>query len=233
MNVMIVGGGGGIGRALVEEYVKVPGVQQIYATHHRPISSVSSAVQWLSLDLSDPHSIDALAAQVNEPIDRWICCTGILEGAHGGPEKTLRQLNAHKLQWDYQVNAVGPAMAFSSMAQRLRGDGMRAVFLSAQVGSIEDNRLGGWYGYRMSKAALNMGIRCLAIECSRWRSSPTIAAVHPGTTVSNLSRAFTKTRKAPLQSADECAKQLRQLIESLSVEQSGQFLKLNGETLPW
>jgi NAD(P)-dependent dehydrogenase (short-subunit alcohol dehydrogenase family) len=101
------------------------------------------------------------------------------------------------------------------------------------VGSIEDNRLGGWYGYRMSKAALNMGVRCLAIECSRWRSQPTIVAVHPGTTASNLSKPFTKTRTAPVQSPEQCATRLYQLIETLEPQQNGQFLKLSGEILPW
>jgi NAD(P)-dependent dehydrogenase (short-subunit alcohol dehydrogenase family) len=183
--------------------------------------------------MSDPGSIAALADQVDQPIHRWISCTGILAGDHGQPEKTLRQLSSGKLQIDYQVNALGPLTAFSSLANHLRSEDMRAVFLSAQVGSIEDNRLGGWYGYRMSKAALNMGVRCLAIECARWRSAPVIVAVHPGTTVTNLSRAFTKTRKAPVQSAATCARQLKLLVETLDSGQSGQFLTLNGQTLPW
>ena len=233
MNVMILGAGGGIGRALLEEYMSAPGITRIYATHHCEVSSTSSLVRWLHLDMSDPESIMALADQVDQPIHRWISCTGILAGDHGQPEKTLRQLSSDKLQFDYQVNALGPLTAFSSLANHLRSDDMRAVFLSAQVGSIEDNRLGGWYGYRMSKAALNMGVRCLAIECARWRSAPLIVAVHPGTTVTNLSRAFTKTRKTPVQSAAACAMQLKALVESLDSDQTGQFLKLDGQTLPW
>ena len=233
MNVMIVGAGGGIGRALLELYARMPGIQRIYATHHRPVSSCASTVHWIQVDLGDPDSVAALAQQVDQPINRWICCSGILAGAHGQPEKTLRQLAAAKLQHDYQVNAVGPLSAFSVLAPRLRDTDMRAAFLSAQVGSIEDNRLGGWYGYRMSKAALNMGIKCLAIECSRSRNLPTIVAVHPGTTTTNLSRAFTKTRKEPVQSAAACAAQLFELVESLVPEQSGRFLRLNGQSLPW
>ena len=233
MNVMILGAGGGIGRALLEAYVSAPDITRIYATHHCEVSSVSPLIRWLHLDMSDPASIAALADQIDQPIHRWISCTGILAGAHGQPEKTLRQLSSGKLQFDYQVNALGPLTAFSNLANQLRSDDMRAVFLSAQVGSIEDNRLGGWYGYRMSKAALNMGVRCLAIECARWRSAPVIVAVHPGTTVTNLSRAFTKTRKAPVQSAAACARQLKLLVESLDSGQSGPFLTLNGQTLPW
>ena len=233
MNVMILGAGGGIGRALLEEYLSVPSVSRIYATHHCKVSGTSSRVQWLHLDMSNPASIMALADQVDQPIHRWISCTGILASEHGQPEKTLRQLSSGKLQFDYQVNALGPLTAFANLVAQLRADDMRAVFLSAQVGSIEDNRLGGWYGYRMSKAALNMGVRCLAIECGRWRSAPIIAAVHPGTTATNLSRAFTRTRKAPLQSAGACARRLKTLIETLDSDHSGQFLTLDGQSLPW
>ena len=233
MNVMILGAGGGIGSALLEFYLEDPKVDLIYATHHRDVSSLSPRVQWLSLDLANADNVAALPDLIAEPIDRWICCTGILSGSHGKPEKTLRQLQPEKLQHDYQINSIGPVTAFSALVPKLRAQGMRAIFLSAQVGSIEDNRLGGWYGYRMSKAALNMGVRCLAIECGRWRSAPAIVAVHPGTTSSNLSQAFIKTRKAPVQTASECARQLKSLIENLGPEHNGQFLRLNGQTLPW
>lgn len=233
MNVMILGAGGGIGRNLLEHYRADPQVQRIYATHHRQVSSIDPAVRWLTVDMADPDSVSTLAGTIDEPIHRWICCTGLLAGPNGQPEKTLRQLASPKLQHDYAVNAIGPVTLFAQMAKQLRSAGMRAVFLSAQVGSIEDNRLGGWYGYRMSKAALNMGIRCLAIECGRWRSEPTIVAVHPGTTASNLSKPFTKTRAAPVQSPAQCAARLYDLIESLKPQQTGLFLKLSGETLPW
>ena len=233
MKVMILGAGGGIGLALLEAYAQAPETTKIFATHHRPVSDVSPLVSWLLLDLGDPDSVAALAAQVDDAIDRWICCTGILAYPDHGPEKSLRQLNAEKLQRDHMINAIGPLTAFAALAPRLRSSQLRAAFLSAQVGSIEDNRLGGWHGYRMSKAALNMGVKCLAIECARWRNDPTIIAVHPGTTKSNLSRSFIQTRKAPVQSAAVCADNLKQLIESLQPEQNGQFLRLSGERLPW
>ncbi len=124
MNVMILGAGGGIGRALLEEYMSAPGITRIYATHHCEVSSTSSLVRWLHLDMSDPESIMALADQVDQPIHRWISCTGILAGDHGQPEKTLRQLSSGKLQFDYQVNALGPLTAFSSLANHLRSDDM-------------------------------------------------------------------------------------------------------------
>jgi NAD(P)-dependent dehydrogenase (short-subunit alcohol dehydrogenase family) len=233
MNVMILGAAGDIGRHLLEHYLAKPEVQCIFATHHREVSSICSSVRWLTVDMADPDSIENQAAAIDVPIHRWICCTGLLAGPHGQPEKTLRRLASNKLQHDYAVNAVGPLTLFAQLARQLRSDDLRAVFLSAQVGSIEDNRLGGWYGYRMSKAALNMGVRCLAIECGRWRSRPTIVAVHPGTTASNLSRPFTKSRTTPVQSPEQCAARLYELVEALAPEQTGQFLKLSGEILPW
>jgi NAD(P)-dependent dehydrogenase (short-subunit alcohol dehydrogenase family) len=233
MNVMIVGAAGGIGSAVLEHYLNHPNVGRVYATHHRPVSSTVENLQWLQLDMADGDSIATAMAAVDVPIDRWICCTGLLAGTYGQPEKTYRQLDHTKLQHDYAVNAVGPLSAFAQLAKQLRSDGMKAVFLSAQVGSITDNGLGGWYGYRMSKAALNMGVRCLAIECARWRSSPTIVAVHPGTTVSNLSRPFTQSRTAPMQTTAQCAQALYELVEFLGPSQSGRFLKLDGQELPW
>ena len=233
MKVMILGAGGGIGRALLEVYAGARETTQIYATHHRAVSDVSPLVRWVQLDLANPASVKALADKVEDTIDRWICCTGVLAYTDHGPEKSLRQLHAEKLQRDYMINAVGPLTAFSAMASKLRTPGLRAAFLSAQVGSIEDNRIGGWHGYRMSKAALNMGVRCLAIECARWRSNSAIVAVHPGTTATNLSRAFIQTRKAPVQSSAACASSLKQLIESLQPEHNGAFLRLSGERLPW
>jgi NAD(P)-dependent dehydrogenase (short-subunit alcohol dehydrogenase family) len=157
MNVMILGAAGDIGRHLLEQYLAHPEVQCIYATHHREVSSICPSVHWLTVDMADPSAIAELAAAIDQPIHRWICCTGLLAGSHGQPEKTFRRLASQKLQHDYAVNAVGPITLFAQMANHLRSDELRAVFLSAQVGSIEDNRLGGWYGYRMSKAALNMG----------------------------------------------------------------------------
>ncbi|MEC8437584.1 MAG: short chain dehydrogenase, partial [Pseudomonadota bacterium] len=103
MKVMILGAGGGIGLALLEAYAQAPETTKIFATHHRPVSDVSPLVNWLLLDLGDPDSVAALAAQVDDAIDRWICCTGILAYPDHGPEKSLRQLNAEKLQRDHMI----------------------------------------------------------------------------------------------------------------------------------
>ena len=114
----------------------------------------------------------------------------------------------------------------------LRPDPFREAY-AFQVGSIEDNQLGGWYSYRMSKAALNMGIKTAAIEIARWRNSPVLIAVHPGTTHSGLSKPFVQRRKAPVQTADAAALRLLALEQSLRPEQHGSFVTLDAKSLPW
>lgn len=237
MNVLIVGAAGAIGAALLERYLHNPEVEQIVAIHHLPASGAHDKVRWLQCNLRDEQSIDLCVEQLTAmdlPIHRWVCASGYLQGPLGGPEKSMRNIRGAKLHDDFAVNSIGPILLFSAMANKLKVvPGFKAAFLSAQVGSIEDNQLGGWFGYRMAKAALNMGIRCLAIEAGRWRNEPTIVAIHPGTTVSNLSKAFVKQRKAPLQSAQTCAEKLDLLIERLTPEGTGQFYRLDGSQLPW
>lgn len=237
MNVLIVGAAGAIGAALLRRYLDNPAVEQVVAIHHQPMNSNDDKLHWLNCDLRDEQSIAHCAEQLAEmelPIHRWVCASGYLQGPLGGPEKSMRNIRSAKLHDDFAVNTIGPVLLFSAMANKLKlVAGFKAAFLSAQVGSIEDNQLGGWFGYRMSKAALNMGIRCLAIEAGRWRNEPTIVAIHPGTTISNLSKDFVQQRKAPLQSAEHCAEKLDQLIESLSVEGTGKFYRLDGSQLPW
>ena len=237
MNVLIVGAAGAIGAALLKRYLESPAVEQIIAIHHQPKGSNDSNLRWLDCDLRDERSIIRCAETVAEMglhIHRWVCASGYLQGPLGGPEKSMRNIRGAKLHDDFAVNTIGPVLLFSAMASQLKvAPGLKAAFLSAQVGSIEDNQLGGWFGYRMSKAALNMGIRCLAIEAGRWRNEPTIVAIHPGTTVSNLSKDFVKQRKLPLQSAEHCAEKLDYLIEGLAVKGTGKFYRLDGSLLPW
>ena len=239
--VLIAGGTGAIGCALIRQYQQWSKATdqsvELYATtRQQPVHS-ASAVTWLSVDLRQVDSIaqagEQLAAQT-PVLDHWICCTGYLHGEFGLPEKALKSVQGDKLAADFAVNSVGPMLLFQVCSGLLKRSRMaKAVFLSAQVGSIEDNRSGGWYGYRMSKAALNMGVRSAAIECGRWRQPPAIVAVHPGTTISNLSQPFTARRKPPPQTADQCAAQLLRRIQALKPEDNGSFQRLDGSVLRW
>jgi len=239
--VLIAGGTGAIGSALIRQYQQWSEVTgqplELYATCRQQPERSETAVTWLSVDLRQADSIaqaGELLGSRTSVLDHWVCCTGYLHGEFGLPEKALKSVQEDKLAGDFAVNSVGPMLLFQACFGFLKRARMaKAVFLSAQVGSIEDNRSGGWYGYRMSKAALNMGVRCAAIECGRWRQPPAIVAVHPGTTISNLSQPFTARRKPAPQTADQCAAQLFRRIQALKPEDNGSFQRLDGSELPW
>lgn len=235
--VVLVGAGGGIGAALLDKLCLNDEVLQVLALHPREVSSCDAKVVWVPLDLKDPASIASCATALAERaavVDTLICASGYLHGTHGGPEKSLAELLAADLPHVMSINATGPLQLLSACLPLLkRATAPRVCFLSAQVGSIADNRLGGWYGYRMSKAALNMGVKTASIELERWRNEPTVVAVHPGTTLSELSRPFTKRRQVPPVSAGECADRLVDVLERVTAEDSGRFLNYQGADLPW
>lgn len=240
LNVLVIGGNGAIGAALIRQYQRWAQdndqVLQVYATYHRQRPQANAGVHWRQLDLRDFASIAGFADWVQEidTLQHWVCCSGYLHGDLGNPEKALKDLQGEKLLNDLAVNSVGPLAAFQASVVALKKAQLAKVaFLSAQVGSIDDNRSGGWYGYRMSKAALNMGIRCAAIECARWRRPPVIVALHPGTTTSALSQPFTARRNPPPQSAEQCAHDLLQRMLALTVAETGSFQRLDGSAIPW
>ncbi len=239
--VLIVGGGGAIAGQLIRQYQlwsqSTGQPLELYVTSRQRPPAIHSGITWLQVDFRNPESITAAGEELSKRatvLDHWVCCAGYLHGDFGLPEKALKSLQATKLSGDFAVNSVGPLLMFQVCLGLLkRAPLAKAVFLSAQVGSIEDNRSGGWYGYRMSKAALNMGVRCAAIECARWRRPPAIVAVHPGTTVSGLSEPFTAHRPDAPQTAEQCAAKLFSRIQALSVEESGTFQRLDGSNIPW
>ena len=241
IKVFIAGGTGAIGSALIDQYQQwsrsTGRPLELYATGRRRPTHLEPATTWLPVDFRDSDSIAEVGKQLankTTTLDHWICCTGYLHGEFGLPEKALKSVQGDKLAGDFAVNTVGPLLLFQECVGLLKKARLaKAVFLSAQVGSIEDNSSGGWYGYRMSKAALNMGVRCAAIECARWRQPPAIVALHPGTTISDLSQPFTVRRKAAPQTAEQCAAQLFSRIHALEAKDSGTFQRLDGSVLPW
>lgn len=159
--------------------------------------------------------------------------TGFLHDAEAMPEKSLRELDADRLARNFALNAIGPALVMKHFLPILPREG-RSVFatLSAKVGSIGDNRLGGWYGYRASKAALNQLVRTAAIELRRTHPQALCVALHPGTVDTPLSAPFTKTG-LKLQTSGEAAAALIAAIEGLGAEASGSFFDRSGKPLPF
>jgi len=173
----VIGAGGGLGGALVEALAERPEFASVTAVSRRPpADGLGDRVRWLQADVAQPGELADAVAKIREHDERLhllICCIGVLHGEGFEPEKSLRALDAAAFQQVMSINALLPLQVLYAMAPLLRhGDRPVAACLSAMVGSIEDNRLGGWYAYRASKAAQNMFTRNLSIELRRRTACP-------------------------------------------------------------
>jgi NAD(P)-dependent dehydrogenase (short-subunit alcohol dehydrogenase family) len=226
---VVLGGTGGIGAALVENLLARG--ETVVAIGRRTDPG---------LDYADPTSIEACAAEVGQrladtglALHRLIVATGVLHDGAVQPERSWTHLNAAALQQVFLVNTIGPAMVMRHFLPLLPKQGRCvAAFLSARVGSIGDNSLGGWYGYRASKAALNQLVHTAAIELARRNREALCVALHPGTVDTALSQPFAKTglqvRPPPF-----AAGELLQVIDHLAAGSSGGFFDHHGLSIPW
>jgi NAD(P)-dependent dehydrogenase (short-subunit alcohol dehydrogenase family) len=236
IRVAVVGASGGIGAALVKFLSQHPRVAMVYALSRTPGSLVSPKITSGQLDIADEVSIAECAAMASSesPLDIVVVATGILWlGETLRPEKNMRELDAEKLAQVFAINAVGPAMIAKHFLPKLRKDS-KTVFaaLSARVGSIGDNRLGGWYSYRASKAALNMLLRTLAIEQARLWPQSIVVGLHPGTVDTGLSRPFSKsTPKEKLFSPETSASHLVTVLDNVGREDSGGVFAWDGKRI--
>ncbi len=236
---MLIGAQGGIGQAMLHKLAADPDIRHIEATHRIPVAvnGACDKVSWRTLDLESDVSIEQNVRRwvtTLERVDCLICTAGVLHDSELMPEKRLSQVQTAHLHRVFQINAAGPLALLAGLEPLLkRARKPRILFLSAQVGSIEDNELGGWYGYRMSKAALNMGLKTAAIEASRWRNDAVVMAVHPGTTRTRLSAPFIRNRKQRVRPPQETAEQLYALLKSAGPQHHGGFFTAAGARLPW
>jgi NAD(P)-dependent dehydrogenase (short-subunit alcohol dehydrogenase family) len=231
----VLGASGGIGAALVRQLAVRADVAQVHAGSRSGTVPQGAKVCPFCFDLTDEAAIAAAAAAIAAPLDLVIVATGILHRADGsGPEKSYRALDAAGMAELYAVHAIGPALVAKHFLPLLARD-RRAVFavLSARVGSISDNRLGGWHSYRAAKAALNMLVRNFAIEAARSNPFAVVAALHPGTVDTALSRPF-QTNVAPgkLFTAETSAAHLLAVLDGLTPAQSGRHFAWDGAEIP-
>lgn len=231
----VLGASGGIGGALASQLAARGDVAQVHAGSRSGAVPRHAKIRPFRFDLADEASIAAAAAAIGAPLDLVIVATGTLHRADGtGPEKSFRALDAAGMAELYAVHAIGPALVAKHFLPLLARD-RRAVFaaLSARVGSISDNRLGGWHSYRAAKAALNMLVRNFAIEMGRTNPRAIVAALHPGTVDTALSRSFQKN-VAPdrLFSAETSAAHLLAVIGALTPAQSGRVFAWDGSEIP-
>ena len=224
---VVVGASGGIGQAVLE---------QLGSDARYSVALGLSRSATPPLDLQDESSIRAAAehiATLGVPLRLVLVTTGFLHGSGFEPEKALKQLDADHMAKAFAVNVIGPALLMKHLLPLLAPQG-KSVFavLSAKVGSIGDNRLGGWHSYRASKAALNQIVRTAAIELQRRRPEAICVALHPGTVATPLSAPFGKAGLA-VQTPAECAGRLLAVVDGLGAEASGGFFDQHGGALPW
>lgn len=225
----IVIGTGAIGQALVAQLqgrysqVLALGRRSEPAIHFEDETSIAAAAHWSA------EQCEAAGA----PLRLLLVSSGFLHGAAGQPERSLKELQPGYLAHSFLVNALGPALLMKHFLPLLPRQGAcKAVFLSARVGSIEDNRLGGWYGYRAAKAALNQLVKTASIEQARRNRQSSVVALHPGTVDSPLSAPFSKSG-LEVRSPAVAAGQIVQVIEDLDAASTGGFIDYRGDRLPW
>ena len=221
---VVVGAAGGIGAALVEAIAD----EGVYDVVHA-LSRAGPA----PVDIEDEASIAAAAARIaaGPPPTLVIVATGLLHDAAHGPEKSHREFDPAWLAKTLAVNAIGPALLAKHLLPLMPKTG-RTVFavLSARIGSISDNRLGGWYGYRMAKAAANQLVRTLSIEEKRRNDRSIIVGLHPGTVDTALSKPFQgNVRPGTLFTPDRAASQLLDVIDGLKAPDSGKLFDFEGK----
>lgn len=237
LRVIIVGSTGGIGSAFINTLAATDQVEQIYALSRQGQSHPSPKIANLTFDFTNESSIEAAAEALREtgPFDLCIIATGLLQGEGITPEKNMRAMSLEAFQKSFMINTFGPAVTAKYFLPLMRRD-KKAVFLalSARVGSISDNRIGGWYAYRASKAALNMIIKTLSIEFGRRFKETVIIGLHPGTVDTDLSKPFQRNvTEGKLFTPEYSVSKLLAVIDQVTPKDSGSLFAWDGKPVPF
>ena len=223
-SALVIGASGTIGSHFVKLLQNHPSCSRVIGIHRNSDHAI---------DYSQPPTIEASASSLAElgPFQLIINTIGVLHSEEWMPEKKLDDLNATQLAEMFNTNTIGPALTIKHFSKLLDPKHGVMATLSAKVGSIEDNRLGGWYSYRASKAALNMIIKTASIEFARTKPSIALIALHPGTVNSGLSQPFRGQQigRDPLEAVTD----MFNVLANVNKEDSGSFLTYSGEKLPW
>lgn len=238
---IVIGANSSIAQSIIEQLLSDSAVEQVTAisrnTNPELESKFGAKLQWVCCDNSE-QSIKATCSQLNtskKDFSHVFICNGLLHTEEIAPEKRLEDIDSEKLQAILQVNTIVPMLWLANLAPLLKSkiDCSVAVF-SARVGSIEDNRSGGWYAYRASKSALNMLVKTASIEFRRRAPNVKLVAFHPGTTDTELSKPF--QRNVPedkLFTPKFVASSLLGIMENLDRESGAEFLDWAGKPIPW
>lgn len=217
---VVIGASGGIGAALAR------------ALAERGLAVTGLSRSGDGLDVTDEASVSAAFARLEGPFEMVLVATGALAPPGRGPEKSLRHLEGGQLAAQFALNAIGPALVLKHALRLMPREG-RSVFaaLSARVGSIGDNALGGWYSYRASKAALNQLIHTGAIEVARTHRQAICVTLHPGTVDTGFGAEFHRGMQTV--TPDEAAANLLRVLDGLTPADTGGFFDWSGARVPW
>ncbi len=236
LNIAIIGATGGIGNAFIQELSMCDKVSTIYAFSRKQPDNSPQNTQWIELDITKEKSFDNAFVKIKDiKFDIIINATGILSVGDTSPERSLRDIKFENFEKVFAINTFGPALVMKYFLPLLNRE-RKSVFgnLSARVGSITDNQLGGWYAYRASKSALNMLVKTASIEVARRNKSACIIGLHPGTVDTNLSEPFKLNVPAnKLFTPEFSAQSLLKVIDKIKPENTGKCFDWDGqEVLP-
>ena len=232
--VAVIGSSGAIGRAFVDHYINDLSINSIFSFSRSSIGVDNSKVKHFLIDIENESSIENAAKSVEETnFDEIIIASGLLHTNEFGPEKSIKDLKADNILKVLNVNTVGPAIIGKYFLPLLNKDNKSVMaFLSARVGSISENKLGGWYSYRASKSALNQVIKTFSIELKRTNPKAIIIGLQPGTVDSELSAPFKRSvSNNKLFSAEYSVSQLLEVIERADDSSSGNLISWDGEII--
>ena len=235
MNILIVGGSGGIGLSLVRCFLENYPDAKVKATFNSNCPTYKhERLAWIKLNIKNELEIETLANETDS-VDILINAVGLLHSNEHKPEKSISELNSDFFNENIAINALSSILLAKHFMTSLQSENdTYFVTLSAKIGSIDDNRLGGWLSYRTSKAALNMAIKTVSIEWKHKVPNCCILLFHPGTTDTNLSKPFqARLPKGQLHSADVTAESLIEIIKKSNHSDTGKFISFDGSSIRW
>ena len=232
-NIIIAGSSGAIGGEFTELYANNSNVEKIIALSRKPINTNHNKIQSVEIDYYNEATFKNLdeISQLDS-ISKIIIATGILHTDQIRPEKSIDSIAGEDMRKVFQVNVFGPILLVKKLLPLIKkSKGVKIVFLTARVGSISDNVLGGWHSYRSSKSALNMMIKNLAIELKRLNKEHVVIGVHPGTVKSHLSEPFLRHVKHDIFNPKESVDLMAQVISKVSQTDSGKCFDFSGKVI--
>jgi NAD(P)-dependent dehydrogenase (short-subunit alcohol dehydrogenase family) len=231
-HVLLLGATGGIGQAMMDHLLAENSTLIIHALTRSPIDH-PRVHNKIVTSLNEAGLSEFLGTIPAVKFELILNTVGYLENNLGGPEKSLREINEEKLLESFRTNAILTPVLAKVVRNHLSEEGFAFVALSAMVGSISENELGGWYGYRASKAALNAFIKNIAIEWRRSHKKSLVLAIHPGTTQTKLSEKFSTHVTHKIHSPEEAAVNIFKVIFDATFAQTGSFLNWDGRVIKW